>query len=31
MLLNAGANIIALRHPDTVTLAKASIDKLMSA
>jgi acetyl-CoA decarbonylase/synthase complex subunit delta len=31
MLLNAGADIIVLRHPNTVTLAKASIDKLMSA
>jgi acetyl-CoA decarbonylase/synthase complex subunit delta len=31
MLLNAGANIIVLRHPNTVTLAKTSIDKLMSA
>ncbi len=31
MLLNAGAEIIVLRHPNTVTLAKTSIDKLMSA
>lgn len=31
MLLNAGADIIVLRHPKTVTLVKASIDKLMSA
>ncbi len=31
MLLNAGAEIIVLRHPNTVTLAKATIDKLMSA
>ena len=31
MLLNAGAEIIVLRHPNTVTLAKTTIDKLMSA
>ncbi len=30
MLLNAGAEIIVLRHPNTVTIAKATIDKLMS-
>ena len=31
MLLNAGAEIIVLLHPNTVTLAKTAIDKLMSA
>jgi acetyl-CoA decarbonylase/synthase complex subunit delta len=30
-LLNSGANIVALRHPKTVELVKAAIDKLMSA
>jgi len=30
MLLNAGADIVVLRHPDTVTLLKATIDKLMA-
>jgi len=30
ILLNAGADIVVLRHPDTVTLVKATIDKLMA-
>lgn len=30
-LLNSGTDIVVLRHPKTVTLVKASIDKLMSA
>lgn len=30
-LLNAGSNIVVLRHPKTVELVKAAIDKLMSA
>lgn len=30
-LLNAGSDIVVLRHPKTVTLVKANIDKLMSA
>jgi len=30
-LLNAGSDIVVLRHPKTVTLVKATIDKLMSA
>ena len=31
ILLNAGADIVVLRHPKTVALAKATIDKLVSA
>lgn len=30
ILLNAGADIVVLRHPDTVTLVKATIDKLVA-
>jgi CO dehydrogenase/acetyl-CoA synthase delta subunit len=30
-LLNTGANIVVLRHPKTVELVKAAINKLMSA
>jgi acetyl-CoA decarbonylase/synthase complex subunit delta len=30
-LLNAGSNMVVLRHPKTVELVKAAIDKLMSA
>ena len=31
ILLNAGADIVVLRHPKTVALVKAAIDKLVSA
>ena len=29
-LLNAGVDIVTLRHPKTIALIKATIDKLMS-